>query len=281
MCDMQHSEFQWQTLDGLQVFAQSWRPKSAIKAVVCLVHGQGEHSGRYSHVATVLNQAGYVLLGLDLRGNGKSEGKRGHASSYETLMDDIDYLIDETAMRFPGAPRFLYGHCLGGNLVLNYVVRRKPQLAGVIATSPLLSLYIKPNKGKVAMARTIAKVWPSLCSTTGVDVAMLSRDPDVLQTLKNDPLYHNSMSAGMFIGVMQSAGWLMQHANQFPLPLLIMHGGADAITSVTASYRLAQIAGPNCTFKLWEGFYHELHNEPEKQEVFKTIVAWLEAHATK
>jgi len=196
---MQHFEFQWQTPDGLQIFAQGWRPKSAIKAVVCLVHGQGEHSGRYSHVATVLNQAGYVLLGLDLRGNGKSEGKRGHASSYETLMDDIAHLTDEAAKRFPDYPRFLYGHCMGGNLVLNYILRRRPQLVGVIATSPLLSLSFELHTCKVMLARIIANVWPSLCFTMRIDVAMISRDPEVLQTLENDPLCHTRISARMLI----------------------------------------------------------------------------------
>jgi alpha-beta hydrolase superfamily lysophospholipase len=158
---------------------------------------------------------------------------------------------------------------------MNYVLRRRSQLAGVIASSPLLDLTFKPNKGKVLMAKIIAKLWPSLCADIGVEAAMLSRDPEVSQTLKNDPLYHSRMSAGMFISVMQSTRWLMQNANRFPVPLLLMHGSADAVTYADTSYQLAQIAGPNCTFKLWEGFYHELHNEPEKQQVFETIIAWL------
>jgi alpha-beta hydrolase superfamily lysophospholipase len=270
-----HFELQLQTSDGIRLYAQGWLPKTEIKAVVCLVHGQGEHSGRYSHVATALNHAGYILLALDLRGNGKSEGKRGHAPSLEILMDDIAYLTDEATKRFPTSPRFLYGHCLGGNLVMNYVLSRRPQLAGVIASSPLLNLTFKPNRGKVMMAWVIAKIRPSLCADIGVDVAMLSRDPKVSQTLKNDPLYHSYMSAGMYISVMRSARWLMQNAHQFPLPLLLMHGSADGVTSADTSYRLAQIAGPNCTFKLWEGFYHELHNEPEKEQVFETITGWL------
>lgn len=270
-----HFEFTLQTPDRLHLYVQGWRPDTEIKGVVCLVHGQGEHSGRYSHVAAALNNAGYVVLGLDLRGNGKSEGKRGHTPSFETLMADISYLVNETIKHFTDSPLFLYGHSLGGNLVMNYVLRRKSQLSGVIATSPLLDLAFKPNKGKVTMARIVAKIWPSLRANTGVDIKLLSRDPQVSKTLNNDPLYHSSMSAGMFTSVLRATRWLMQNAYQFTVPLLLMHGSADAVTSVDTSYRLAQIAGPNCTFKLWKGFYHELHNEPEKEEVFNTIIDWM------
>ena len=123
---MQHIEFTQQAPDGVQFYFQGWQPETPPKAVVCLVHGLGEHSGRYAHVAAALNDAGYALLGFDLRGHGKSGGPRGHTPSYETLMDDIGRLLAEAAQRYPGQPQFLYGHSLGGNLVLNYALRRKP-----------------------------------------------------------------------------------------------------------------------------------------------------------
>ena len=122
---MQHIEFTQQTPDGVQFYFQGWQPETPPKAVVCLVHGLGEHSGRYAHVAAALNDAGYALLGFDLRGHGKSGGPRGHTPSYDTLMDDIGRLLAEAAQRYPGQPQFLYGHSLGGNLVLNYALRRK------------------------------------------------------------------------------------------------------------------------------------------------------------
>ncbi|MGB2782801.1 MAG: alpha/beta hydrolase, partial [Atribacterota bacterium] len=118
---MKHTEFKLKTFDGLLLFGQSWQPESKPKAVICLVHGLGEYSGRYTHVADALTLAGYALISFDLRGHGKSEGPRGHTPSYEALMKDISSLLEVTNKQFPQLPSFLYGHSLGGNLVLNYV----------------------------------------------------------------------------------------------------------------------------------------------------------------
>ena len=150
---MQHIEFTQQAPDGIQFYFQGWQPETPPKAVVCLVHGLGEHSGRYAHVAAALNDAGYALLGFDLRGHGKSGGPRGHTPSYETLMDDIGRLLAEAAHRYPGRPQFLYGHSLGGNLVLNYALRRKPGIGGVVATSPARLPHGDPSAGQPDHAR--------------------------------------------------------------------------------------------------------------------------------
>ena len=133
---MRHIDTNWTSADGLPLVGRCWEPAGEPRAVVCLVHGLGEHSGRYAHVAAALNDAGYAVLACDKRGHGRSGGKRGHTPSYEALMTDIDLLLAQAEQRFPGKPRFLYGHSLGGNEVLNYALRRKPDLAGVVATSP-------------------------------------------------------------------------------------------------------------------------------------------------
>ena len=130
---MEHIQFDWQNADGLRIFAQGWLPEIIPLGVVCLVHGQGEHSSRYTHVAGVLNQAGYAVMSFDHQGHGQSQGRRGDMSSYDALLDDIGQLLDETAQRYSNTSRYLYGHSMGGNLVLNYVLRRQSQLNGVIA----------------------------------------------------------------------------------------------------------------------------------------------------
>lgn len=133
---MKHSTFDLKSLDGI-FYAQLWEPESEPRAVVCLAHGYGEHSGRYAHVAAQMNEAGYAFLAFDLRGHGKSHGQRGHTPSYEHLLNDLALLFAEGARRFPAPrkPLFIYGHSMGGNLVLNYALRRQPEIAGVIATS--------------------------------------------------------------------------------------------------------------------------------------------------
>ena len=278
LAKMEHFEFGLKTEDGLQLFAQGWKQGAEPRAVVCLVHGLGEHSGRYAHVARALAQAGYATLTFDLRGHGRSEGRRGHTPSYEALMDDIAHLLDEATRRFPNRPRFLYGHSLGGNLVLNYTLRLRPQLAGVIATGPLLLTAFKPPAWKITLGRIMYNLWPSLSLKNELDPKDISRNQDLIQTYTNDPLNHDLVSVRFGIDMLRAGEWALEHAAQFLLPLLLMHGGADSITSADASRRFAERLGGRCTFKLWEGLYHEIHNEPQKQEVFDFMTAWLQAH---
>src|SRR5919199_2405933 len=129
-------EFGWRAADGVRLYGQGWQPQGEPLAVVCLVHGQGEHSGRYAGLAAALVEAGYAVLAFDLRGHGRSEGQRGHTPSYDAWLGDIARLLEEAGNRFPRRPRFLYGHSMGGNLVLGYALRRAhaDPLAGVIAS---------------------------------------------------------------------------------------------------------------------------------------------------
>jgi len=275
---MEHSEFNWRTADGLQLFAQGWQPEGVPRAVVCLVHGLGEHSGRYAHVAAALTQAGYALLGFDLRGHGKSEGARGHAPSYDALRDDIAHLLEEAVQRFPFHPCFLYGHSLGGTLALNYALRRRPQLAGVIATAPLLRTAFAPPAWKLTLGRLLYNLWPALPMGNELDPQGLSHDSEVVRAYSNDPLVHARISARLGMDMLWAGEWALEHAAEFPLPLLLMHGGADPLCSAEASRQFADRVPGDCTFKLWDGFYHEIHNEPEKEQVFDFMIAWLQAH---
>lgn len=274
---MPHIEFTKQSPDGIQFYFQGWQPETAPKAVVCLVHGLGEHTGRYAHVAAALNDAGYAVLGFDLRGHGKSDGPRGHTPTYDTLMDDIGRLLDEAAARYPGLSRFLYGHSLGGNLVLDYALRCRPPLAGVVATSPILRTAFAPPPTKVAFGKLLYRVYPAFIMPNGLERAALSRDSEVVRSYGSDPLVHDRMSARLGIEMLQSGERILAHAAEFPLPLLLVHGTADRITSAQASQEFAAKVHGDCTLKLWEGLYHETHNEPEKAEVLAFMVDWLNA----
>lgn len=277
---MSHFEFAQQSPDQLAFYFQGWQPETQPKAVVCLVHGLGEHSGRYAHVGTALNDAGYALLGFDLRGHGKSGGPLGHTPSYDTLMDDIGRLLDEAAARHPGLPRFLYGHSLGGNLVLDYALRCRLPLTGVVATSPILRTAFAPPRLKVAFGKLLHRVYPAFLLPNGLERAALSRDPEVVRAYGSDPLVHDRLSARLGLEMLDSGERILAHAAEFPpLPLLLVHGTADRITSAKATQEFAaQVPPSRCTLKLWEGFYHETHNEPEKAEVLAFMVEWFRKH---
>jgi alpha-beta hydrolase superfamily lysophospholipase len=276
---MQHIEFTQPASDGIQFYFQSWQPETPLKAVVCMVHGLGEHSGRYAHVAAALNAAGYALFGFDLRGHGKSDGPRGHTPSYDTLLDDIGRLLDEAAARYPGLPRFLYGQSLGGNLVLNYALRRKPAIAGVVATSPWLRLSSAPPAARMTLGRVMNRLLPAFVQSSGLDPTGLSRDPEVVRAYKVDPLVHDRLSARLGMAAIANGEWAIAHAAEFPaVPLLLVHGTGDPMTSAVATQEFAAKVPGGCTLKLWEGFYHETHNEPEKADVLAFMIGWLQQH---
>lgn len=275
---MQRSEFTQQSGDGLRLYAQLWEPDAEVRAVVNLVHGLGEHIGRYTHVASALTAAGFAVLGFDLRGHGKSEGQRGHAPSWDTLMDDIGLFLSEAETRLPGQALFLYGHSLGGNLVLNYVLRRKPRLAGAIVTSPMLRTAFQPPVWKIKLGEALYNLWPSFALSNELDVKGLSHDPKVVEAYVNDPLVHNRISARMAMDMLRNGEWAIAHASELALPLLLMHGANDPVCSPKASEEFAQNAPGDVTLKLWDGHYHETHNEPEKDKVLQAVIEWLTAH---
>jgi alpha-beta hydrolase superfamily lysophospholipase len=272
---MNHIEFTCQSPDKLQFYFQGWEPEASLRAVVCLVHGLGEHTGRYAHVAAALNEAGYAVLGFDLRGHGKSEGLRGHTPSYDTLMDDIGRLLDEAATRYPRQPRFLYGHSLGGNLVLNFALRRKPRLAGVVSTSPAIRVPKPLPATQLTVVKVMNTLKPDMQIPNGLPLDGLARDPAVARAYMSDPLVHDKISVRLASEMFQAGEWALAHAAEFPLPLLLVHGSADELTSAAATQEFAGKVRGDCTLKIWDGFYHETHNEPEKAEVLAFMLAWM------
>ncbi len=277
---MSHFVFRWRACDGPLLYVQGWQPELKPRANVCLIHGLGEHSGRYSHVADFLNRNGYALLAADLRGHGKSGGKRGHTPSYEALMNDISHLLREAERRYPDCPVFLYGHSMGGNLVINYALRRRSRLNGVIASAPLLRTVSEPSTWKMTIGRIMRIVWPAFSTSNDLDDNDLSRITAVVQAYRDDPLVHDRVTA-RFLDIKKAGLWALEHASEFPVPLLLMHGDADRITSAQASCEFADRAGDCCTLKIFSGLYHEIHNEPEKEDVFTWLLEWLESRVER
>ena len=272
---MEHNEFSWQNRKGLNIYAQSWKPEGETRAVVALVHGLGEHSGRYCHVVEAFARAGIATITLDLPGHGKSGGARGHAA-FDEIHDDVDWLLDQAATRFPGLPRFLYGHSMGGAIVLHYTLKHKPSLSGVISTSPGLMPGVPVPAPKIALAKLMARVLPSFALGNGLDLKNLSHDEQLIHAYQCDNLCHDRVSARLGLDILTLGEWMIARAGEFPLPLLLVQGSGDQIVSTEATARFAKGVPPEkLTYKVWDGLYHETHNEPEKEQVIQYLVKWL------
>lgn len=271
---MSHTTFQWTTSDGLSLFAQAWTVAQP-KAVVGIIHGMGEHCGRYLHVARALNDANFSVVAYDQRGHGLSEGKRGHTPNNDSLLDGVDQLLAEMSSVAPGAPQFLYGHSMGGNVLLNYALRRHPKINGIIASAPYLKLAFEPPAIQVALAKLVKGILPSLGQPTNLDATSISRDKAVVDAYLKDPLVHGRITPAFFVEIDGAAKWAFENAAGLKLPLLIYHGSADKLTLHDASKEFAAKVKGDVTWKSWEGLYHECHNEPEQEQVIKLVIDWI------
>ena len=196
---------------------------------------------------------------------------------YETLLDDLSQIITAARAGHPGVPLFLFGHSMGGNIALNYALRRSEGLSGVIVTAPLLKLAFTPPLWKVAVARIFARILPGLTLPTSLDQSNLSHDPLVAEAVRADPLAHGRMSARTYASLMDAAEYALLNARNLSTPILLLHGGDDHLTDIagTAAF-YAAVDGPDKQFQAFPGMYHQILNEIDAAFVHATIVEWLD-----
>ena len=272
---MKHETYQLNTPDNKTLFAQSWEDGKNDGKTILMVHGLGEHSGRYEHWAELFVGQGFNFMSFDLRGHGKSSGKRGHAKSMEILLDDIDLVMEKTRELFNGSKVILYGHSLGGNLVLNHVIRRNRPVDALIVTSPWLKLVKEPSAAVLATASIANKIIPSCAIPNGLNADDLSHNPEVCKKYTTDPLNHNKISFRLFNEIYHGGYHALRNVYKINYPFLLMHGTEDKITSPKASENYVMNTTARTHLKLWEGQYHELQNEFIYKEVFEYIIEWL------
>ena len=259
---------------GYEIFYRIWLPDQAPSGVICLVHGLGEHSGRYKNVALKLTFSGYAVIAFDLPGHGKSSGKRGSVK-YHILQETIHHGIQKSFRLLPLAPVFLYGHSMGGNLVLHYALNNKTDLAGLICTSPWLRLKKEPSPFLKIIARVLSLFAPGITFSSGIRPADISHDPNQVYDYQSDKLIHNKISVGLFFEIEHSARIIRKSIYKINNPFLLMHGDADKITLPAASQNFVRGSGKKTTFRLWPGAFHELHHEQNSDEVIEYIINWL------
>lgn len=249
-------------------------PGEHTRACVIMVHGIGEHTGRYSYLIKKFEEKGIATAGVDLPGHGRSDGKRGVIKNYSVTKEMLDIIIGQYRKTFPGIPVFLYGHSLGGGIVLHYIINSGPQLKGAILSSPFIKLAFEPPRFKLILADIMKRIMPSLVQPNGLDTNYLSHDRKVVEDYINDPLVHDRISVGLFNSARSAAVLALEKAPGISIPVYLFHGSDDKLISPDGSRELAS-KNSKIELKLWEGGYHELHNESFKDDVFTGILTWV------
>ena len=271
---LNHTSYSISASDGIKLFIRDYSLQNSNK-VILLIHGLGEHSGRYLNLIQDFNDKNISVFTIDIRGHGKSEGKRGHSPLYQQLISDIQYFIQHVTNKTSNQQYFLYGHSMGGNLAINYSLQKDEKINGIIATSPCIKPAINPPKIKLFMAKLFQKLIPSLTLNNGLDINGISRNLQVVKNYRNDPLIHNQVSVQLGLDIISSGIYALENSQDIAVPILIFHGKKDRLTSYNSSKELADNSGDNIKFIGFKNAYHEIHNEPEKEELLRNILDWI------
>lgn len=278
---MEGQDFDFESTDNLKLHGHKWDIENPL-AIICMVHGMGEHIKRYQHVADKFNEKQISFWGFDHRGHGTSEGKKGHTPSIEYMFDDIEQLLIIIRNEHSDTPIVIYGHSMGGNIALNFLLSRhsKEVSLGVI-TSPWLRLTHPPTGFKLMLAKFGARFLPSLPQPNGLDVKDISSVKEEQEAYANDPLNHDRITGGLFMEINSMGEKAISNASNLKAPILLAHGKEDQITSALGSEDFSKNAPPELIeLKIWEGLRHETHNE-HKEEVIDYYVNWVVSHLKK
>jgi len=261
--------------DGLRLYLRRHEAVGA-RGDVIIVHGFGEHSGRYAALTEHLLANGYAVTAYDQRGHGLSDGLPGHVESFGEYDDDLEKIVSKTRDHAAGRPLFIIGHSMGGLVALRYLARKGGGIAGAIISAPLIAVAIPVPAHKLLIARLGLRYAPRMRLNNEIKPAHLSRDPAVGKAYAADPHVNRKVSMKWFAEATRAMAEVQEWAARIRTPVLVMHGTADRLASVEATKALfARLGSPDKELAIYEGYYHELFNEPEKQMLFERVTAWL------
>jgi alpha-beta hydrolase superfamily lysophospholipase len=262
---------------GQEIFWQSWSPVQP-RGVVVIVHGFGEHSDRYEHVARRLVADGYAIYALDHRGHGRSEGTRAVIDRLADAVSDIDQVVVLAGDAHPDLPVFMLGHSMGGLLAVQYALEHSDRLTGLLLSGALAALDAAPAPARL-IARMLSVVAPR-AGLIALDASLVSRDPQVVATYRADPMVHHGKLPARTVAELMAAGRRFPElAPRIHVPTLILYGTEDRLCPPSGSVMLGdRIGADDITIIPYEGLYHEILNEPEQERVLDDVCAWLNAH---
>lgn len=264
-----------QSADGTRLFYRRW-PVDSPKAAVALIHGYAEHSGRYDHVAAMLGGLELDVFAVDVRGHGKSDGVRGHAGDYAEYLDDVAALLARVREESAADRILMLGHSNGGLITLNYALQPDPDVFAIVVTAPFLGTAMKVPGWKAMLGRVMAKIYPTLSMPSGLPTDGLSHDEAVVRAYEDDPLVFSTATAGWFVAAVAAQEKVRAEASRIELPCLVMQGTADPLVDASLARPLFDSLGSTDKKYIdYDGMYHEIMNETEKEKVLNDIREWL------
>jgi len=273
-----HDEGRFAGTGDLEIFWQAWLPAGEPEAVVLIAHGGAEHGGRYGWVGGELVARGYVVYAVDHRGHGRSSGPRAYVDRLANAVSDLHSLSDLARGRHPDVPVFLLGHSMGGLVALHYACRHQDELAGLVLSAPLAVL--EANAAARVASRVLSRVAPRL-PVYKIDGTTVSRDPEVVRDYDEDPLNHRGMLPARTIGELAAGtAALPTLLPTLSLPILTLYGSGDRLVDPAGSALVDSCSrSEDCTVRRYDGLYHELLNEPERDQVLGDIASWIAARS--
>ncbi len=284
---MSESTSTFTTQDGTTLFSRRWEPSGPIRGEIVGLHGLLEHCGRYADLAARLNAAGYALQMIDHRGHGRSEGSRLYIERIETLVEDFDGVLHQWQERHGRAPDFLFGHSMGAGVLILHAVARRPQVQGAVLSGPPIRIAARVLPPLRFVACLLSHLWPGfrlarLRTAERLGAHAVSRNPDVIQALRDDPLvYRGRFPVRTAVEILGLPAKLEQAAAKFDLPYLFLQGGADKLSAASGARDFHERSpSPDKTLRIYPGLYHEVLSEPERDAVLADLLRWLDARST-
>ena len=276
---MKHQEGTFRGIRDASIYYQYWLPEGESKAVLLIVHGLAEHSGRYMNVVNYFVPLGYAVYGIDHVGHGKSDGTRVYLKRFEDFTEMLKIYFDMVRNWQPNRPIFLIGHSLGGLISAAYLLDHQAGLTGAVLSGPAIKVHETISPTAIFVSKVLSALVPKR-GLMKLEAEGVSRDPTVVQAYVNDPLVcHGKITARLSAELVKTVRRVTAEANKIALPILILQGSADKVVDPEGAQMLYNtVSSADKTIKTYDGLYHEVYNEPEHHQVLGDVKAWLEAH---
>jgi len=280
---LRRSESHFPGVSGVNFFQRAWLPREPVRAIA-VVHGFGEHSGRYEHLGAWFARHGAAVFAFDLRGHGRSAGRRGHVDHFSEYLDDLETFLDHVLDQVPGRPITLVGHSMGGLIAAALAVERRPRVQSLVTSGAALALPPDLSSLKRLLARGLRPIVPRMAMDAGLDASAICSDADVVRRYVEDPLVHSKTTPAHAVATFDQIARLDNAGARVDVPMFLAHGGSDRLCTPEGSRRFYQSlpgaagdnTGPRAELRIYPQSAHEIFNDVEYKTVFADVLDWIE-----